>query len=302
MPASPRAVAVATLALALGLGATSQGPAATAPASRTPRSSWGKRYLTAARRRPSRRSAGRSKLTSTRSTPRAASTGARSGLSASTTGSTRPRQSSRRASWSRASRCSRSSARWGRAPWRSRTMSISTRCPTCFSAIGAKEWDDFRRFPWSIAFLPTLRRRAEPSASTSPAATPRRKSRCWLETGSWKTKDVHGLQQVLKRGGSPEIVAIATHEMADPDRRFTDLHAAGFRRRCLRPVVQPEGRRPGDSQAFRHPLAAGSPPELCVQLDRVGPRACGTGTVSRNRDHTAFSSSPPIQPGRTIPG
>ena len=213
----------------------------------------------------------------------------------STTATTRPRPSSRRASWSKRTRCCCVFNPLGTPSNTAIHKYMNTKkVPQLFVATGATKWGDPKNFPWTMGWQPNYQTEAQdlrPAHPRDQARTPR--SRMLYQNDDYGKDYLKGFEDGLGDKAKTMIVSKISYEVTDPTDRQPDGVAEGLRRRHLLQHHHAEVRGAGDQEGGRDRLEADALPEQRVGLGRLGDDA-------GRRSRTAWASSPPAT-SRTRP-
>jgi branched-chain amino acid transport system substrate-binding protein len=101
--------------------------------------------------------------------------------------------------------------------------------PHLFIGSGAKEWDDAKQFPFTVAFLPSFEGEGRAFARYILNGFPKTKVAVLAFNEELGRDGLHGLQAVFRETGTNPIVAVAWVELNDPtvDSQVVALQASG---------------------------------------------------------------------------
>jgi len=90
--------------------------------------------------------------------------------------------------------------------------------PYLFLGDGAKEWDDQKATPWSVAFIPAFEDEGRAFARYIDRHHPGARVAVLAENGILGREGLNGFEQAIKAGVSFKLIAVAWHELGDPTR------------------------------------------------------------------------------------
>jgi branched-chain amino acid transport system substrate-binding protein len=154
--------------------------------------------------------------------------------------------------------------------------------PQLFVATGADQWNDPKRFPWTIGLIPSYGTEAHIYARYILKNLPDAKIAVLYQNDDFGKDYLNGLRAGLGDKASKMIVATQSYETTDPTVDSQVVALQSERRRRPGDARHTQIRRPSDPQGLRYRLEADPFSHLGGQFGRNGDEDRGDGEGRRH--------------------